>query len=342
MSASLFGGAQGDSSAGEDTPYLLTFKAGKMNQEGNTITADESKGLVYLVREDEMLYFLWQNRKTGVEDEPIILFPDDVVFRKCKSCPNGRVYYLKFANNRRQFFWMQEPDEKKDEMICKKLNNLIDGGNGMDLDESQDNNDNPGYLPSEMAQMTPGFAQSLGLGLPAQTPAATATPVIAPNAPVANRDMPAAAAAGLVPETPSVAQGATIDPSVFRGIMAGLAAQIPAVQQGQQGTAADATDLSDILTSQNIEPLLQSEDIVERLRPFLPEGSNLTAADVAANVRSPQYAQALSSFSHALRTGQLDQVMAQFGVDPAAAAAGGGGIAGLCKAIQDKANQEKK
>ena len=37
----------------------------------------------------------------------IILFPDDAKVLACKSSAEGRVFYLKFPNNRREFFWFQ-------------------------------------------------------------------------------------------------------------------------------------------------------------------------------------------------------------------------------------------
>jgi hypothetical protein len=57
--------------------------------------------------------------------QPFILFPEDAVFRQCKSCPTGRVFYLKFANDRREFFWMQELSSANDASHCTRLNDLI-------------------------------------------------------------------------------------------------------------------------------------------------------------------------------------------------------------------------
>ncbi len=65
--------------------------------------------------------------------QPIILFPDDAVFRKCKSCPNGRVYYLKFSNDLRDFYWMQDASAVNDDVYCRKLNDII---NGVDTDSA--------------------------------------------------------------------------------------------------------------------------------------------------------------------------------------------------------------
>ncbi len=49
------------------------------------------------------------------------------MFRKCKSCPSGRVFYLKFSNDRRDFFWMQEHSSANDDEYARKLNDIIKG-----------------------------------------------------------------------------------------------------------------------------------------------------------------------------------------------------------------------
>jgi hypothetical protein len=62
--------------------------------------------------------------------QPFILFPEDAKVLACKSCRDGRVFYLKFANNRREFFWMQEPDATGDVETLRKLNAAINPGSG--------------------------------------------------------------------------------------------------------------------------------------------------------------------------------------------------------------------
>ncbi len=38
----------------------------------------------------------------------------------------GRIYILKWRSNARKlFFWMQEPNDDKDEEFCKKINDLV-------------------------------------------------------------------------------------------------------------------------------------------------------------------------------------------------------------------------
>ena len=92
---------------------------------------------------------VWKNRETGAEDQvrnvyhtcmmsietraalgsctvqPLILFPEDAKVLPCKSCRDGRVFYLKFANERREFFWMQEPNAAGDVDTLRKLHAAI-------------------------------------------------------------------------------------------------------------------------------------------------------------------------------------------------------------------------
>jgi len=68
MATSLFGNLGRSASKN-----LLEFKAGKMNLNGTTVTADKRKGLVYLYQSDDsLMHFCWKDRGTSkVEDVSI-------------------------------------------------------------------------------------------------------------------------------------------------------------------------------------------------------------------------------------------------------------------------------
>ncbi|KAH3780658.1 hypothetical protein DPMN_158477 [Dreissena polymorpha] len=87
-------------------------------------------------------------------------------------------------------------------------------------------------------------------------------------------------------------------------------------------------DLSKALDPESMVPILANPEVQQRLIPFLPEGGALPKSEeeLRATITSPQFKQALSSFSSALQSGQLGPLMSQFGLgeDVANAAAQGG------------------
>ncbi|KAK3088704.1 hypothetical protein FSP39_022579 [Pinctada imbricata] len=94
------------------------------------------------------------------------------------------------------------------------------------------------------------------------------------------------------------------------------------------GENKDGVDLVQALNPETMIPILANKDVQERLVKFLPEGESLpkTEGELRNTVQSPQFQQALSSFSAALQSGQLGPLMSQFGLgeDVANAAAQGG------------------
>ena len=67
-------------------------------------------GLVYIEQgeEDHLMHFRWKDRATGKVEDDLIIFPDDIEYKKVAQCTTGRVFVLKFTiTSRRMFFWMQ-------------------------------------------------------------------------------------------------------------------------------------------------------------------------------------------------------------------------------------------
>lgn len=89
------------------------------------------------------------------------------------------------------------------------------------------------------------------------------------------------------------------------------------------GNAAEAVNLSEALNSEKMIPILADPRVQERLTPFLPQDSSIPSSqdELRATISSPQFQQALNSFSSALTSGQLGPVLAQFGLSEAAVAA---------------------
>lgn len=116
------------------------------------------------------------------------------------------------------------------------------------------------------------------------------------------------------------------------------------------GAAAQApkesVDLSAAITPEAMIPLLANKDIQEKLIPHLPEGESLpqTEEELRNTISTPQFQQAMQSFSAALASGQLGPLMGQFQLgDPAVAAANAGDVEAFAKAMQpaNKTDDEK-
>merc|ERR1719206_454966 len=72
------------------------------------------------------MHFCWKDRTSGTVEDDLIIFPDDIEFKKLAQCTTGRAFILKFkSSSRKFFFWMQEPKEDGDEEHCKKVNELL-------------------------------------------------------------------------------------------------------------------------------------------------------------------------------------------------------------------------
>uniref|UniRef100_A0A2P2M7G1 Pru domain-containing protein n=1 Tax=Rhizophora mucronata TaxID=61149 RepID=A0A2P2M7G1_RHIMU len=105
---------------------MLEFRAGKMFFEGKKVVPDMRKGLVRIGRGEEgLVHFQWLDRNQNVVEDDQIIFPDEAVFEKVNQAA-GRVYILKFnTDNRKFFFWMQEPKEEDDWQLCSSVNYYI-------------------------------------------------------------------------------------------------------------------------------------------------------------------------------------------------------------------------
>ena len=107
---------------------LLSFRAGRMMMdENNIVTAQPHRGKIKFYKSEEgLLHLEWRNRLTNASDLDIILFPNCAKWQKIEQCKDGRVYLLKFMDsNRREFFWMQEPSNEKDQETEQHINKLL-------------------------------------------------------------------------------------------------------------------------------------------------------------------------------------------------------------------------
>jgi len=124
MASALFG--TGGSSRSKN---LIEFKAGKMSLKGKMVHPDKRKGLVYVYQSDDsLMHFCWKDRQSGIVEDDLMIFPDDIETRKVAQCTTGRVFLMRFkSTNKKFFFWMQEPESEKDkdDKLWKKLNDYL-------------------------------------------------------------------------------------------------------------------------------------------------------------------------------------------------------------------------
>lgn len=100
-----------------------------MTQKGKMVHPDTRKGTVYIYKsEDGLTHFCWKDRTSGELVDDLIIFPDDADFSRVSQCTTGRVYLMKFRSSSRRFFcWMQDANDEKDKVNCKKVNELLNG-----------------------------------------------------------------------------------------------------------------------------------------------------------------------------------------------------------------------
>lgn len=111
------------------------------------------------------------------------------------------------------------------------------------------------------------------------------------------------------------------------------------------GEPKDKIDLAKALNPEAMLPILANRDVQERLIPYLPEGETLpkTVEELRNTISSPQFQQALTSFSAALQSGQLGPLMNQFGLgDDVANAAAQGDMEAFVKAMQEAMKKKEE
>jgi hypothetical protein len=88
------------------------------------------------------MHLCWKDRSSSSPEDDLVIFPEEIEYKKVTQNTTGktlkskkkstyvhiigRVYVLKWRSNARKvFFWMQEPNDDKDEEYCKKINDLV-------------------------------------------------------------------------------------------------------------------------------------------------------------------------------------------------------------------------
>ncbi|KAG4095583.1 adhesion regulating molecule [Neocallimastix lanati (nom. inval.)] len=279
--------------------HLLEFRAGKMFREGNMVKPDTRKGLIYLNQspEDSLMHFYWKDRSTNKVEEDLIIFPYEAEFSKVKQSKD-RVYILKFqSSSQKLFFWMQEPKADKDEELCKKVNDIINNVHSDDKSDVMDYNQELLNALSESYQQSEDEASE------------------SKN----NNE------AGSSDTKKSTTKFSKDQLKEISEILANI--QVPEETKDAK--------LQDTLTAEVVLPLLQNHEVCGALFPNLPDNAPLDNQSVEEVLQSPQFIQSINSLTHALRSGALNSLIAELGLDSSISASDGDVVAFL-RAIQKK------
>jgi len=384
----LFGSSSGGRSQAKSS--LVEFRAGKMTFNATTkmVSPDKRKGMLMVTQSDDQLMHLqWKDRTSGTVEDDLILMPDDVEFKAVPACTTGRVFVLKFkGNDKKMFFWMQEPKTDKDEEYCKKVNDFLNnppppgssrsggggGGSGglpgnLDFNNLGDSELQSLLSNMDQRQLMQLFGGSLGGGgsnmsslgsllsgggTGGRSRQAAGSGNTRQRNPADVQNPPSATGGGdrasstpaTVPVPAPAPGGAGANPAIqlsdLQSILSNM--QVPAGEPVAGGGLA--VDLATGITGEALQPLLQNQEFLDKVKDFLPageEGKEVTLTDLSGTVQSPQFQQSLSMFSMALSSGQLGPLIREFGLgDEAAAAAAQGDMEAFVKALQNKGDKK--
>lgn len=258
---------------------LFEFRAGKMLMEGARVIPDSRKGLVQIGRGEEgLVHFQWVDRSQNVVEDDQIIFPDEAIFEKVEQS-SDRVYILKFrTDNRKFFFWMQEPQADNDTQLCASVNFYLNQPLEFIGEEASD-----ASLPQQISEdIADDDISSRAGNLVGPSMGAEAISEVTSSGPVKLADLQR------ILNNIGSTDDDTGDPDAGLG-------------------------LGDILKPELILPLINDLPLDQQLASYLPEG-RWTPEDLLELLQSPQFRQQVDSFTYVLRTGQID--LSQFGIDP--------------------------
>jgi len=361
------------------------------NASTKMVSPDKRKGMLMVTQSDDQLMHLqWKDRTSGTVEDDLILMPDDVEFKAVPACTTGRVFVLKFkGNDKKMFFWMQEPKSDKDEDLCKKVNDFLNnppppgssrsggggGGSGglpgnLDFNNLGDSELQSLLSNMDQRQLMQLFGGSLGGGgsnmsslgsllsgggtggrsrqaagsgnTRQRNPADVQNPPSSASSGGGDRSSSTPATVPVPAPAPGGAGAANpaIQLSDLQSILSNM--KVPA---GEPVSGGQAVDLASGMTGEALQPLLQNQEFLDKVKDFLPageEGKEVTLTDLSGTVQSPQFQQSLSMFSMALSSGQLGPLIREFGLgDEAAAAAAQGDMEAFVKALQNKGDKKE-
>lgn len=388
-SNALFGSSGG---AARGVKNLVEFKAGKMTLKDKMVQPDKRKGLVYVYQsEDSLMHFCWKDRTSGIVEDDLMIFPDDIETKRVAQCTTGRVFLMKFkSSNKKFFFWMQETETDKDEKLWRKVNDYLNnpppvGSNSSSASAAGER----GGVSSAAAGLATAFGGDFGglggsdlqslLGSMSEQQLQMFLGGLMPvNSPSSNRSASSSLSSNQTSRVQSTLPGSRAEPSTATEVATPIKAESssedskpiqvtevkeePASQADQKiqlsdlqnilgnlnssasGTARTDLDLSEIVTLETMAPILANKNIQEKLVQYLPDSEILpkNEQELRNTLTTPQFKKAMSSFSHALQSGQLGPLMKQFDLpSEVTLAAAQGDLLSFAKAMESHAKSKK-
>ncbi|THH10460.1 hypothetical protein EW145_g1311 [Phellinidium pouzarii] len=293
---------------------LLAFKAGRsQRREGtNFVDAMQTKGIISLHKEDDLLHFKWTNRLTGETEEDLILFPQDASFSKVSQAPGGRTYILKFMSSNQKHFSL--PKVLASGLYWHTLSSLSNER----LTDSKD----------KFTARDEEFARNVNVLL--ENPEGSLTWNIASGSST-NSQVPASEQAAASSVTSSLPQLNADQLARLRELVATMASEPAPVQP--------TVSLSDVLTVETLSPLFTNHpDLISALFPHLPPDLPMPPSEEVLQrvIASPQFQTAVGNFDQALHTGLLGGLVRGLGLPEEA----GTGVEPFLRAVQDQARRE--
>ncbi|XP_014681036.1 PREDICTED: proteasomal ubiquitin receptor ADRM1-like isoform X2 [Priapulus caudatus] len=342
----------GSSASRSQSKNLVEFRAGKMSQKGKMVHPDKRKGSVYVYQSDDsLIHFCWKDRTTGiVEDEP----KADKDEENCKKLndfinnpPSGSSRSgAGFGSELGSALGDNDLQSFLGGMSQQQLMQLLGGMGGLGALTG------PGSGSGSSGRQSSATSQS-STTTASTTAATTAAPTTSTTASTAAQETTAAASttndtttttasnsasatATVVTTTTttsssssSSAEAAPIQLSDLQNILAGI--QVPLMPERTN------VDLSSTMTAESMGLILSDPGFQRQLMPLMPHGSELpqTIDELRRTIQSPQFQQALSTFSVALQSGQLGPLMSQFQLgESVTTAAAQGDVEAFVRALQ--------
>mmetsp|Transcript_17404 Transcript_17404/g.20912 ORF Transcript_17404/g.20912 Transcript_17404/m.20912 type:complete len:357 (+) Transcript_17404:35-1105(+) len=286
------------------------------------------------------LEYIWTPSASGSSPTKDLV-PQGAIFKKIDTGKSGdRVYILhENASKFRKFFWLQTSDKNKDEEYVSKVLECLKDPAGVApmVSISGSSAADPNNL---MHQLLASFSQgdagtnNTGAAAATATPAPTTAPT--PNAPVRTTAQGAAiptssstfgaGAATPVPannpanidfssllQTPAAASGASATGTGSSNLtQEDIQRALNSVTQTMRQQQSVRTNLVEIVSTEDVLPILSDKEVQEELIKLLPEGLQ-TTEELFNTISSPQFRQALVALSGALQSDNFNTVMSNFG-----------------------------